>query len=82
VPGVAAGAVFAFMTSFDEIVIALFVAGPTHRTLPMQMFEGVREQVSPAIAAAATLLVITSVLLLGSLELLRRRNRRLYGART
>lgn len=77
-PGVAAGAVFAFMTSFDEIVVALFVAGPAHRTLPLQMFDGVREQVSPEIAAAAALLAVTSIVLLATLELLRRRNRRLY----
>ncbi len=77
-PGVAAGAVFAFMTSFDETVVALFLAGPEQRTLPIQMFEGVREQISPAITAAATLLVIASTLLLGAAELLRRRAERLY----
>ncbi|NIJ39496.1 putative spermidine/putrescine transport system permease protein [Sphingopyxis panaciterrae] len=76
-PGIAAGAVFAFMTSFDETTIALFIAGPEQRTLPIQMFEGVREQVSPAIAAAATLLVIASTLLLGTAELLRRRGERM-----
>lgn len=80
-PGVAAGAVFAFMTSFDETVVALFIAGPAQRTLPMQMFEGVREQISPAITAAATLLVIASTLLLGSAELLRRRAERLLARR-
>lgn len=73
-PGVAAGAVFAFMTSFDETTVTLFIAGPEQRTLPIQMFEGVREQISPAIAAAATLLVIASTLMLGAAELLRRRN--------
>jgi putative spermidine/putrescine transport system permease protein len=72
-PGIAAGAVFAFMTSFDETTVALFIAGPEQRTLPIQMFEGVREQISPAIAAAATLLIIASTLLLGTAELLRRR---------
>lgn len=75
-PGIAAGAVFAFMTSFDETVVALFIAGPERRTLPIQMFEGVREQISPAIAAAATLLVIASTVLLGTAELLRRRGER------
>lgn len=75
-PGVAAGAVFAFMTSFDETTVALFIAGPEQRTLPIQMFEGVREQISPAIAAAATLLIIASTLLLGAAELLRRRGER------
>lgn len=75
-PGVAAGAVFAFMTSFDETTVALFIAGPEQRTLPIQMFEGVREQISPAIAAAATLLIVASTLLLGAAELLRRRGDR------
>lgn len=76
-PGVTAGAVFAFMTSFDETVVAMFIAGPAERTLPLQIFEGVREQVSPAITAAATLLIIASCALLGFAELLRRRGERL-----
>ncbi len=76
-PGIAAGAVFAFMTSFDETVVALFLAGPDQRTIPLQMWEGVREQISPTITAAATLLVITSTLLLGTAELLRRRSERM-----
>jgi putative spermidine/putrescine transport system permease protein len=80
-PGVAAGAVFAFTTSFDEIVTAIFLAGPEQRTLPLQMFDGVREQISPTITAAATLLILVSVLLLGTVELLRRRSQRLYGRR-
>lgn len=79
-PGITAGAVFAFMTSFDETTVALFIAGPEQRTLPIQMFEGVREQISPAIAAAATLLVIASTLLLGAAELLRRRGERMHAA--
>ena len=82
-PGVGAGMIFAFMTSFDEAIAALFLAGPEQRTLPIQMFEGLREQVSPTIAAAATLLVIASCLLLASAELFRRaaerRNSRLSG---
>lgn len=76
-PGIAAGAVFAFMTSFDETVVALFLAGPDQRTIPLQMWEGVREQVSPAITAAASLLVVASTLLLGTAELLRRRSERI-----
>ncbi|MDT9600323.1 ABC transporter permease [Sphingosinicella rhizophila] len=80
-PGIAAGAVFAFMTSFDETVVALFIAGPDQRTLPLQMWEGVREQISPAITAAATLLVIASAALLGAAELLRRRSERINQSR-
>lgn len=77
-PGVVAGAVFAFMTSFDEIITTLFIAGPGQRTLPLQMFAGAREQLSPTITAAATLLVLTSVALLGTVELLRRRAQRVH----
>jgi putative spermidine/putrescine transport system permease protein len=78
-PGVISGALFAFVTSFDEVVIALFLTGPAERTLPRQMFNGIRENISPVIAAAATLLILLSVLLLTTLELLRRRNERLRG---
>ncbi len=76
-PGVASGALFAFTTSFDEIVTAIFLAGPEQRTLPLQMFDGVREQISPTITAAATLLIVISVLLLTAVEWLRRRSRRM-----
>jgi putative spermidine/putrescine transport system permease protein len=78
-PSVLSGAIFAFMTSFDEIVVAIFLAGPEQRTLPLQMFDGVRDQVSPVITAAATVLISTSVVLLGAVELLRRRGARLSG---
>lgn len=76
-PGVLSGAIFAFATSFDEIVVTLFLAGPQHRTLPLQMFDGVREQISPTITAAATLLFLVSLLLVGAVELLRRRTEKL-----
>jgi putative spermidine/putrescine transport system permease protein len=72
-PGVIAGALFAFMASFDEIVVAMFLAGPDQHTLPLKMFEGLREQINPTITAAAALLVVTSVSLLGLVELMRRR---------
>ena len=78
-PGVASGALFAFATSLDELVVTLFVAGPDQRTLPRQIFSGVREYVSPAIAAVATILVVLSSLLLLAVELLRRRAQRLRG---
>jgi len=76
-PGVASGGLFAFATSFDEVVVALFIASPSERTLPMQMFSGIRENISPAIAAMATILIVMSALLLLVMELLRRRNERL-----
>ncbi len=78
-PGVISGGLFAFITSFDEVVVVLFVASFEQRTIPWQMFSGIREQISPTILAVATLLIIVSVMLLASLELLRRRNERLRG---
>jgi len=80
-PGVISGGLFAFVTSFDEVVVAVFLASPEQRTLPKQMFNGIRENISPTITAAATLLILVSVALLTSLELLRRRQERLRGIR-
>ena len=79
-PGLASGALFAFATSFDEVVIVLFMAGPDQRTLPREMFSGIRENISPTITAAAVVLTTISIILLGTLEGLRRRNERLKGA--
>ena len=78
-PGVISGALFAFITSFDEVVLVLFLAGPNQRTIPRQMFAGLREQINPTILAVATLLVLLSACLLITLELLRRRALRLHG---
>jgi putative spermidine/putrescine transport system permease protein len=78
-PGVIAGALFAFATSFDEVVVVLFVAAHDQQTIPRQMWNGIREQISPAILAVATILVVVSVALLTTLELLRRRSERLRG---
>lgn len=79
-PGIASGALFAFATSFDEVVTVLFIGGPQQQTIPRQMWSGIREQVSPAILAVATILVLVSVLLLASMEMLRRRSERLRGS--
>ena len=78
-PGVISGGLFAFITSFDEVVVVLFVGSAGQKTLPWQMFTGLREQISPTILAVATLLVGVSMLLLTTLELLRRRSERLRG---
>jgi putative spermidine/putrescine transport system permease protein len=78
-PGVISGALFAFVTSFDEVVLILFLAGPQQRTIPRQMFSGLREQINPSILAVATLLVAVSICLLFTLEFLRRRSERLHG---
>ncbi|MDD9810761.1 MAG: ABC transporter permease, partial [Gammaproteobacteria bacterium] len=69
----------AFITSFDEVVVVLFVGSYEQRTIPWQMFSGIREQISPTILAVATLLVVVSIMLLTSVELLRRRGERLRG---
>ncbi len=78
-PGMISGALFAFVTSFDEVIAVLFIAGPEQRTLPRQMFSGIREQISPTITAAASVLIVFSTLLLITVELLRRRSERLRG---
>ena len=72
-PGVLSGAAFAFVTSFDEVVVVQFLASADQRTLPLVMFTGLREQLSPAITAAATLMMMLSVALLVVAQLLRRR---------
>jgi putative spermidine/putrescine transport system permease protein len=76
-PGVISGGLFAFGISFDEVVVTLFLAGPEQSTLPRQMFAGIRENISPAIAAVATIMTILSTLMLITLEWLRRRGERL-----
>ncbi|SFF88524.1 MULTISPECIES: ABC transporter permease [Neptunomonas] len=76
-PGVISGALFAFVTSFDEVVVILFLAGPEQRTIPRQMFSGLREQINPTILAVAVLLVVISGLLLLTIEYLRARGERI-----
>ena len=79
IPGVISGALFAFVTSFDEVVVVLFLAGLENTTIPIQMWVGLREQLSPTIMAVATCLIVMSTLILVSAELLRRRSERLRG---
>ena len=78
-PGVISGGLFAFVTSFDEVVVVLFLAGLENTTIPIQMWIGLREQLSPTILAVATCLIVLSVLVLVSAELIRRRSERLRG---
>jgi putative spermidine/putrescine transport system permease protein len=68
-PGVLAGFVFSFVSSFEEVVIALFLQTPNLRTLPVQMYESITLQIDPTIAAASSLIVVvtTSVLLIWQL---------------
>ena len=72
-PGVISGALFAFATSFDEVVVVLFMGSVEQRTIPRQMWAGIREQISPTILAVATFLIAFAVLLLLTVKWLRRR---------
>ena len=78
-PGVISGGLFAFVTSFDEVVVVLFLAGLENTTIPIQMWTGLREQLSPTILAVATCLIVLSTLILVTAELLRRRSERIRG---
>ncbi len=79
IPGVVSGALFAFITSFDEVVVVLFLGSAGQKTIPWQMFTGLREQISPTILAVATIMVAVSILLLSVLEILRRNSERQRG---
>jgi putative spermidine/putrescine transport system permease protein len=76
-PGVLSGAVFAFAASFDEVVVALLIAGPGQRTLPRQMFAGINDNISLTITAAATMLIAISLALMALVGWLQRRNERM-----
>lgn len=78
-PGIISGALFAFMTSFDEVVIVLFIAGPAQTTLPLQMWINLRYTIDPTILAVATLILLVAIVLLAGLELARRRSAALRG---
>ncbi|WP_218610289.1 ABC transporter permease [Pseudonocardia sp. KRD291] len=71
-PGVASGALFAFVTSFDEVVVSLFIQSPQLQTLPVRMFTSVTNEVDPTIAAASTVVLVVSTVLLGLTGLTRR----------
>ena len=81
-PGVISGALFAFITSFDEIVIVMFMASLDQVTIPRQMWSGIRQEISPVILCMATCLVVLSILLLTTVEFLRRRSERLRGIKS
>jgi putative spermidine/putrescine transport system permease protein len=75
-PGVFAGALFAFIVSFDELIVALFVSGSGAVTLPRKMWDSLRQEIDPTIAAVSTILITLSILILLSAELLRQRSER------
>ena len=73
-PGVFTGALFAFAASFDEVVVVLFIGGPDQRTIPREMWSGIREQISPEILAVATFLIVFAVLLMAAVNWLGNRD--------
>jgi len=81
-PGVISGALFAFITSFDEVVIVMFMASLDQLTIPKQMWAGIRQEISPVILCMATCLVVLSIFLLTTVELLRRRSERMRGIKS
>ncbi len=70
-PAILSGAAFAFLASFDEVVVAIFVGGPAATTLPKRMWDNVRHEIDPTLTAVSTLLVLGSVLLLAGVEAVR-----------
>jgi len=80
-PGIVSGALFAFIISWDELVVAIMLASTEQHTLPRRMWSGIRELLSPTIMAVATMLIIISIFLMVVMELLRRRTERLRGIR-
>ncbi|VVE31845.1 polyamine ABC transporter permease [Pandoraea horticolens] len=72
-PAVATGSVFAFATSFDEVIVILFIGGPDQKTVPRQMWSGIRDAIDPSILAVATMLIVFAVLLFASINWLRGR---------
>lgn len=75
-PGVLVGALFAFITSFDELIVALFLSGSGAVTLPRRMWDDLRFAIDPTIAAVSTLTIVLTGLLLGGAHLLRSRTAR------
>jgi putative spermidine/putrescine transport system permease protein len=61
-PGMLGGGIFAFVTSFDEVVLAVFLAGPNVKTLPVRIWEEVRVEYTPVVAVAATIMIILAVI--------------------
>jgi putative spermidine/putrescine transport system permease protein len=71
-PAILSGAAFAFLASFDEVLVAIFVGGPAATTLPKRMWDNVRNEIDPTLTAISSLLVVGSLVVLGGVELIRR----------
>lgn len=67
-PSLVSGGLFAFITSFDEVVIAQFISGTAFKTLPMEMFAGIKNEIQPTISAAAAMLIVLSVVIQGGAQ--------------
>lgn len=80
-PGVLVGALFAFITSFDEVIVALFLSGSGAVTLPRRMWDDLRLEINPTIATVSTLTIVLAVLLLGTAHFLGRRSEQLRTVR-
>ena len=63
-PGIVSSALFSFLVSFDELMIAMFISSPTVMTLPKKLWDGIRLELDPTLAAVSTLLVVVSVVVL------------------
>jgi ABC-type spermidine/putrescine transport system permease subunit II len=74
-PAVISGAAFAFLVSFDEVVLAIFLGGPATTTLPKRMWESVRYEIDPTLTAISTLLVLIPIIALAGVEAVRRAGR-------
>ena len=75
-PAVAVGAVFAFLTSFDEAIVSFFMSGVSNKTLPRKLFENIDFDISPLIPAVSTVLMLVSLALMGGSTMLRRSGKR------
>jgi len=73
-PGIATGALLAFLASFDEVVVAIFLSGTNAVTLPKKIWEGVWLEITPVIAAASTIVITLTIVLFVALEFVRRRS--------
>lgn len=73
VPGLVSGALFAFIISFDEVVVTLFLATPSQTTLPLQLFSSIRDEVTPVVTSASAFMIVVSMGIMLVIEVIRRR---------
>jgi putative spermidine/putrescine transport system permease protein len=68
-PGIVGGAIFSFITSFDEVIVSVFLAGYANKTLPVKIWESIRLEFTPVIAVAATVMIVLAILLFAVAQL-------------